>query len=108
MEVELELGREHKDTGLERVVGLRNLRRTGAIVFWRSPIVLRDCATCEDGVALLANDDVVLEQVLDSEGRTLPFTHAFVICVCCRRAPIRTRPLEDDALVLPAKRVSER
>ena len=42
LEVELELGREQKDTGLERVVGLRNMRRTGAIVIRRSSIVLGD------------------------------------------------------------------
>ena len=92
LEEEHELGREHKATGLDRVVGLRILRRTGAIVFWRSPIVLRDSATCEDGVALLAHDDVVLEEMLDSEWRSLPFAYALVVNVGGSGASVRAWP----------------
>ena len=63
--------------------------------------MLRDTATSKNGVAFLANDDVVLEEMLDSEWRSLPFMYAFVISVRGRWAPIRAWTLEDDALVLP-------
>ena len=38
-------------------------------------------AAGKDGVTALAYNLGVLEHVLDSEGRTLPFAYAFVICV---------------------------
>ena len=69
------------------VVELRKQRPLGATMSRRPFVGISriaghgKSAAGKDGVASLAYDLGILEQVLDSEGRTLPFTHAFVICV---------------------------
>ena len=52
----------------------------------------RSRATSENGVALLAHYLVVLEEVLDSEWRSLPFAYALVVSVGGSGASVRAWP----------------